>query len=125
MHEEKMIELNNRIKELVATMKETSEELANCKKELVRYKSQKMQFPKELFAKNLKRLRLERGLSQTDLGIMMMCSNGYISKLESGTKIPGEIKIQELAIMLGVEKSEFFKPIETEPNGKTYTRVYN
>jgi len=61
------------------------------------------------FGDNLKRLRLAKGMSQTDLGEKLAVDKGYISTLESGKTNPTLSTIGKLAKALGVTVSELTK----------------
>ena len=61
------------------------------------------------FGENLKRLRLAKNMSQTDLGDKLGLDKGYISTLESGKKNTTLTTIAKLAGALGVTVSELTK----------------
>lgn len=58
------------------------------------------------FGKNLRRLRLERGLSQEKLANMIGRGRVSITEWELGTKYPQVNWLYEIAEKLGVEPSE-------------------
>jgi transcriptional regulator with XRE-family HTH domain len=61
------------------------------------------------FGRRLKRLRLERGLSQAGL-VGEGMSTGYLSRLESGERRPTERAVAYLAERLGVDASALTEP---------------
>ena len=61
------------------------------------------------FGENLKRIRLAKKMSQTDLGDKLDVDKGYISTLESGKRNTTLTTIAKLANALGVTVSELTK----------------
>ena len=55
------------------------------------------------FAKTLRNLREERGLSQTQLGRLMFVSNSTITRWENGSRLPDAAMIARLAKVLQVD----------------------
>ena len=55
-----------------------------------------------VFASNLKRLRSEYGLSQSNLALRAGLNRSYLSRLENGKNDPGLEIVAELAKVLGV-----------------------
>ena len=65
------------------------------------------------FGTTLRKLRIERGLSQEALASRLdMVSNGYISRLESGQKNPTLEMVFKLAEALGIKAWELIKLVE-------------
>lgn len=64
---------------------------------------------REVFARNLRRLRHERGLSQEGLADSAHVNRTYVSKLETALSYPGLEIIGRLADVLGVEPAELLK----------------
>ncbi|MGB0861901.1 MAG: helix-turn-helix domain-containing protein [Saprospiraceae bacterium] len=64
---------------------------------------------KEKFGKNLKRLRLEKGLSQEKLALEAGLDRTYIPSIEKGARNVSITVVEKLSIALNVEFSEFFK----------------
>lgn len=62
-----------------------------------------------LFAKNLRKLREERGLSQVELGKQMFVSHSTIARWESASRLPDAAMISRLADCLGVDVGELFQ----------------
>ena len=56
-----------------------------------------------LFADTLKRLRIEKGLSQIQLGKQMSVSNSTIARWENGSRLPDFAMLSRLAEVLGVD----------------------
>ena len=64
---------------------------------------------RDLFARNLRRIRHERGLSQDDLAAEAEISRSYLSQIEKG-KFHVSLKIiSKLVSVLRVEAAEFFR----------------
>lgn len=65
------------------------------------------------FGTAMRRLRIERGLSQEELAERMdMSSNAHISRLENGKKLPSLEMVFRLADALGVRASDIIREIE-------------
>ena len=64
------------------------------------------------FSKKLKKIRLENGLSQSELAEQSGVSPKYIYRLESGEANPSIVFVNRLAVALGVPFSYFFKDDE-------------
>lgn len=61
----------------------------------------------EHFGENLRRIRIERGLSQTALAEAVGMNKSHISKLEIGLHVPRLSTVQHIAAGLGVSVEEF------------------
>ncbi len=72
---------------------------------------------KELFHRNLKRLRKSRGWSQDELARNSQISAKQISRLETGKSFPNDYTLNILASVFGVTVASFFidpeKPLES------------
>ena len=64
---------------------------------------------REVFARNLRRLRDERGLSQEDLAYRARVNRTYLSKLETAVTYAGLEIIGKLASVLKVEPAELLR----------------
>ena len=64
---------------------------------------------KQKFGNNLKRLRLEKGLSQEKLALNAVIDRTYIPSIEKGVRNVSIIIAEKLAIALNVPISELFK----------------
>ena len=62
-----------------------------------------------LVARNIRRLRVGRGLSQEVLAVDACIDRTYVSRLERGLENPTVAILEKLAIALDSEISEFFK----------------
>ncbi|RXM79263.1 XRE family transcriptional regulator [Clostridium tetani] len=51
---------------------------------------------------NLKKIREDRGLTQTQLAIMVSASQNYISEIESGKKLPSLMLLEKISNSLNV-----------------------
>ena len=58
-----------------------------------------------LFAETLRKLRVEKGLSQIQLGKKMFVSNSTIARWENGSRMPDAAMIKRLSMALGVDIS--------------------
>jgi transcriptional regulator with XRE-family HTH domain len=64
---------------------------------------------REVFARNLRRLRHEKGLSQDDLAYEAEVSRSYLSQLEKGAYFASLKIIGRLAEALNVEPAELLR----------------
>ena len=64
---------------------------------------------REKFGKNLKRLRLEKGISQESLAFAADLDRTYIPSIEKGLRNVSITVVEKLAIALNADISEFFK----------------
>jgi transcriptional regulator with XRE-family HTH domain len=67
---------------------------------------------RKLVARNVKRIRQDRGLTQEELAERSGFSQQYISGLEQGRRNPTIVSIYELATALGVSHMELVRPTE-------------
>jgi transcriptional regulator with XRE-family HTH domain len=63
-----------------------------------------------LVARNLRRLRVRRGLSQEALAVDARIDRTYVSRLERSLENPTVRVLEQLAIALGAEITDFFVP---------------
>lgn len=63
----------------------------------------------EKLGKNLKRIRIERGISQGDIVRSLGVSRGFISNIENGKTNPTLTTIARLAKAVGVSIDELLK----------------
>ncbi len=64
---------------------------------------------KKKFGKNLKRLRLKKGISQESLALSANLDRTYIPSIEKGERNVSITVVEKLAKALNVNISEFFK----------------
>ncbi len=64
---------------------------------------------KKKFGKNLKRLRIEKGISQETLALSADLDRTYIPSIEKGERNVSITVVEKLAKSLEVNISEFFK----------------
>ena len=64
---------------------------------------------KQQFGNNLKRLRLEKGLSQEKLALIAEIDRTYIPSIEKGERNVSIVIAEKLAIALNVPITELFK----------------
>jgi transcriptional regulator with XRE-family HTH domain len=64
---------------------------------------------KKKFGKNLKRIRLEKGISQESLALSADLDRTYIPGIEKGERNVSITVVEKLANALNVSISEFFK----------------
>ena len=72
-----------------------------------------------IFAKTLRKLREEKGLSQTQLGKQMFVNNSTVARWESGSRLPDAAMIARLAKCLDVDANTLFQLVlqsEESPN---------
>ena len=62
-----------------------------------------------IFAETLRKLRAERGLSQTQLGNQLFVNHSTIARWENGTRLPDAAMIPRLAACLGVDANTLFR----------------
>jgi transcriptional regulator with XRE-family HTH domain len=67
---------------------------------------------RELVGYHVKRIRMEKGLSQEDLAEKSGFTQQYISGLESGNRNPTIITIHEIAHALGKSHMDLIVPID-------------
>jgi len=70
---------------------------------------------RRLVAQNLRRLRLERRLSQEALALEAEIDRTYVSGIERGIGNPTVDLLDRLADTLGTKTAEFFVPILAPP----------
>lgn len=58
---------------------------------------------------NLKRIRTEKGISQSDIAKSLGVSRGFVSNIENGKRNPTLATISRLAKAVGVPTEELFK----------------
>jgi transcriptional regulator with XRE-family HTH domain len=72
-----------------------------------------------LVARNLRRLRVRRGLSQENLAVDAAVDRTYVSRLERGLENPTVAVLDRLALALNTRIAEFFvAPAPGEPMPK-------
>ena len=62
-----------------------------------------------LFARTLRKLRDERGLSQKQLGQQMFVNHSTVARWENASRLPDATMICRLADCLGVDVNELFR----------------
>ncbi|TPM21726.1 helix-turn-helix transcriptional regulator [Mesorhizobium sp. B2-3-5] len=68
-----------------------------------------------LVAWNLRRLRVERGISQDDLALTAGVERAYVGYLERGARNPTIVTLSKLADALSIHISQLFRePVEGE-----------
>jgi len=69
-----------------------------------------------MVARNLRKLRVLRGLSQEMLAVDAEIDRTYVSRLERGLENPTVAVLERIAVALGTEISEFFiVPLPDDP----------
>jgi len=58
---------------------------------------------------NIKRIRIEKGMTQGDIFRALKLDRGYVSSLESGKRNPTLAMIEKIASALGVSVDELLK----------------
>lgn len=67
---------------------------------------------RKLISINLRRLRVERGLSQENLAVDAEIDRTYVSRLERNMENPTVTVLERLAMALGVEITDLFAKID-------------
>lgn len=75
------------------------------------------------FANVLRKLRLEKGLSQEAFAFEVGIHRTYVSQLERGLKSPSLKTIQKIATVLNITISELMALVENEMNGELSSSV--
>ncbi|MBQ9612422.1 MAG: response regulator [Lachnospiraceae bacterium] len=65
-----------------------------------------------LFAETLRKLRIEKGLSQKQLGDMLYIDQSTVARWESGLRLPETMMIPRLVKCLGVDANTLFNLVE-------------
>ncbi len=63
----------------------------------------------KILGNNIRRIRQERGMTQSDLCRSLEVDRAYMSNIESGKKNPTLSTIERIAKALGVQSSELLK----------------
>ncbi|EME68085.1 XRE family transcriptional regulator [Paramagnetospirillum caucaseum] len=66
---------------------------------------------RRLVGQNVKRIRIERGLTQEQLAAASGFTQQYLSGLESGRRNPTVVTVYEIATALSVTYLELLKPV--------------
>ena len=66
---------------------------------------------KRLVGENVRRYRLAAQLSQEELAARMNVEQGYISRLEAGTRNPTIVTLSEAADALGIQPAQLLEAI--------------
>jgi transcriptional regulator with XRE-family HTH domain len=82
-------------------------------------------YVRSILSGNLKKLRNRREWSQTELAKKANISINFLSEIERGLKWPYPKTLQNLALALGVEVFEFFKPADSEPAIEDYMNRFS
>ncbi|WP_321325437.1 helix-turn-helix transcriptional regulator [uncultured Parasphingorhabdus sp.] len=65
---------------------------------------------RKVFGTNVRRLRLEKGLSQEEFGFAAGIDRTYVSGIERGLRNPSLVLAEKFAKGLGVELRELLRP---------------
>ena len=71
------------------------------------------------FGETIRKLRLEKGLSQKQLGDLLFIDNSTIARWESGNRLPDAMMVPRLAGCLGVDSNSLFRlaaSVDENPN---------
>jgi transcriptional regulator with XRE-family HTH domain len=69
---------------------------------------------RKLVGRNVRRIRLRKGLTQEQFAEISGFSQQYISGLEQGRRNPTVVTLYELASALGVSHMELLRPLRDE-----------
>ncbi len=75
--------------------------------------------PLDIFAANLRRIRLQRGLSQERLAHAADLNMTHVAKIERGEREPGVRTVAKLAVALQSSASELFDGIDGRQDQQT------
>ncbi len=78
----------------------------------------------ESFGEYIKRLRLEKGLNQTELAAQVKLDSGGLSKVENGKKPLNEERLKLFALALDINEEELVKQYLSDQFAKE-TAYYN
>jgi transcriptional regulator with XRE-family HTH domain len=73
----------------------------------------------QLVARNLRRLRVERGISQEALAVDAGVDRTYVSRLERKLENPSVAVLEKLSKTLNADIRELFNPAGAMASGKT------
>jgi len=73
---------------------------------------------RKLVGRNVRRVRLEKGLTQERFAELSGYSQQYISSLEQGKRNPTVITVYELAVALGTSHLELLRPAKKKAGNK-------
>jgi transcriptional regulator with XRE-family HTH domain len=74
-----------------------------------------MSDPLDTFAANLRRVRVERGLSQEGLALEADLNLSHLAKIERSEREPGVRTVSKLAVALDASAAELFDGIDGRP----------
>jgi transcriptional regulator with XRE-family HTH domain len=84
------------------------------------------EYVRAVLSGNLKKLRRRREWSQVELAKEANISTNFLSDIECGRKWPYPETLQNLAVALGVEVFEFFRPENSEnPDVEEYINRFS
>lgn len=67
-----------------------------------------------LVARNLRKIRVDRGLSQENLAVDAGIDRTYVSRLERGMENPTVAVLDRLAVALAIEITALFAPVSDD-----------
>ena len=67
---------------------------------------------RKVFGTNVRRLRLEKGLSQEQFGFVAGIDRTYVSGVERGLRNPSLVLADKFAEGLGIELHELLQPVD-------------
>ena len=70
---------------------------------------------KELFARRLTELRINKGISARDMSLSIGQCAGYINNIENGVNLPSMTVFFYICEYLGIEPKDFFDTASTNP----------
>ncbi len=81
-----------------------------------------MQFSNKAVGETIRRLRIERGMTQEVLSGFAGIARTHLTMIESGTKKPNFETIWRVAVALGIKPSELVSEIEDEIENSEHRR---
>lgn len=80
--------------------------------------------PEEAFGLVLRKLRIDKGLSQERLALEGNLDRTFISMLERGLRQPSLTTLIHISNVLGISASDLMAAIEQQMNSNTHTGSY-
>lgn len=78
-----------------------------------------------MVGENLKKIRMDMGLTQEEVALRSGLSQGYINQLESGRRMFTQKSLEQIADALDISITDFFREEETTAGVREYNTEYN
>ena len=80
---------------------------------------------KNMVGGNLKKIRVDKGLTQEEVALRSGLSQGYINQLESGRRMYTQKSLEQIADALKISIADFFRKEGTDAGVREYKSEYN